>query len=38
MQLEKLQRFVLDKLKIELPAHLTYHDVGHTIRVLQHAE
>jgi HD superfamily phosphodiesterase len=38
MLFEKLQCFVLSKLKTELPAFLSYHKVEHTIQVLEHAK
>ncbi|HEX4852143.1 MAG TPA: HD domain-containing protein, partial [Puia sp.] len=38
MQFEQLKSFVLNKLKTELPAHLCYHNVDHTIQVLEKSE
>lgn len=38
MQFEQLRSYVLNKLKTELPSHLTYHNVDHTIQVLERAE
>jgi uncharacterized protein len=36
-QFEQLRNFIFDKLRDELPAHLTYHNVDHTEDVLQAA-
>ena len=38
MQFQKAKAFILDKLKHELPVHLTYHCYGHVIDVYQAAE
>ncbi|HEX4851207.1 MAG TPA: HD domain-containing protein, partial [Puia sp.] len=38
MQFEQLHYFVVSKLKNELPKHLSYHDVQHTLDVIQSAE
>jgi uncharacterized membrane-anchored protein YitT (DUF2179 family)/HD superfamily phosphodiesterase len=35
MQVESAGSFILDKLKKELPSHLSYHNVGHTQQVLK---
>jgi uncharacterized protein len=37
-QFQKVSEFVLDKLKKELPLHLSYHNFDHTIDVLQAVE
>lgn len=38
MEFEKVYTFVIEKLKNELPAFITYHDVEHTINVINWAE
>jgi len=38
MQFEKAEKYILDRLKIELPAHLTYHCYEHTLDVYSAAE
>ena len=38
MQFQQAKAFILDKLKNELPAHLSYHSVAHVIDVYQAAE
>ncbi len=38
MQFKKAKKFILDKLKKELPKHLTYHSVGHIKDVYTSAE
>lgn len=35
---EQLQEFVFDKLRKELPAHLSYHNIDHTLDVMQAAD
>jgi len=37
-QFERLQDFIFDKLRKELPAHLSYHNTGHTKNVMRAAE
>jgi len=36
-QFEQLTKFISDKLRNELPAHLTYHHIDHTLDVMQAA-
>ncbi|HVS90880.1 MAG TPA: HD domain-containing protein [Mucilaginibacter sp.] len=38
MQLKKVQKYILKKLRDELPGNLTYHNAGHTVDVLNAAE
>jgi uncharacterized protein len=38
MQFQQTKAFILDKLKNELPAHLSYHSMAHVIDVYQAAE
>jgi uncharacterized protein len=38
MQFQQAKTFILDKLKKELPVHLTYHNFDHTLDVYQAAE
>jgi HD superfamily phosphodiesterase len=37
MEIEKLQTFILEKLRKELPAWLSYHNVEHTEYVIRYA-
>ena len=37
-QFEQLKKFILNKLRDELPAHLTYHNIDHTVDVVQAAD
>ncbi len=38
MQFENAKKFIVDKLKVELPEHLSYHSVGHIKDVYNSAE
>jgi len=37
MQLQKLEAFILEKMRSELPHYLTYHNIHHTEDVIQHS-
>src|SRR5258707_8501247 len=37
MQVEAAVAFFIEKMERELPAYLSYHNVDHTLRVMQHA-